>query len=311
MIRRQLGAACARLGAPALFTLHGDSARLQPILVDFSSGIGCGLEGVGADELQSQEDAIIWYRRSFFREGYALALAARTAFLNTGSPETRNRARTPFRMMHYTGYGFWNGCAETLPLPRLAESGAMWANVDDYAMFYPFLVGGRSFGRVIRAGAVTVELIRSYEREATPALMEAAWHGLGRGFWFREPGRPEQLLDLLAVYPPARDALLIGLGFAMTYTQISTPAVVLQTLRSMPADMALNLRIGGGIALAALVHEIPEEGTRIHASYDATELGSHFADAIEAERVTPRDKDWYERFNANLARIRDARPLAV
>lgn len=301
MIRRILGETIARTGAPFLFAFGGDAARLDGILVDFSKGIGCGLEGVSGEHLETFERAIVWNRRSFFREGYAFALAALAALRGRGNAEAHNRGIEPFRMMHYTGYGFWNGCAETLPLPVLTENAADWTDVEDYPLFYPFYVGGRSFGRLVRAKSVTAELVRSFEKEATPALVQAAWHGAGRALWFRAAGQPEKLVEMLNVYGPAAQPMLIGLGFAMTYTQIATPENALQSLRSMPQPMQHDLHVGGGVALAALIHEMTTEEGRIHSLYGATELGPHLADALEAERITPRNADWYAAFNANMA----------
>jgi hypothetical protein len=213
--------------------------------------------------------------------------------------------------MHYTGYGFWNGCAETLPAPVLTEDAAAWTGVDDYPLLYPFLVGGRSFGRLVRAKTITSDLIRSYERERQPMLVDAAWHGAGRALWFRAPGEPDALLQMLHAYAPAVPAMTIGLGFAMTYTQIATPDRALQALRSMPAPLQHELRSGAGIALAALIHEMSSEEDRIHSLYRGTELAPFLADALEAERVTPKDANWYAAFNDNLARAqRLDRPAA-
>ena len=308
MIRRKLGQWLSRTGAPVLFAFDSNISIFDGILDDFCHGIGCGLEGISSDELSRIEREVVWHRRSFFREGYAFALAGLTR--RRGNPERRNRGIAPFRMMHYTGYGFWNGCVAGAL--RVREHADVWTGVSDYPRFYPFLVGGRSFGQVVRAKAVTHALIRSFEGEAQPSLTEAAWHGVGRALWFRSASRPDILAEVLGLYPPAAKPMSLGLGFAMTYTQLSSPASVAQSIRSMPLGLRHDLRVGGGVALAALAFEMPEQEDRVRTLFQSGELGPYLEDAVAAEQRSGADGNWYATFNRELARapIRTETPVA-
>src|SRR6185437_7065837 len=106
---------------------------------------------------------------------------------------------------------------------------------------HPFIVGGRSFALVARTKTITRELLAGFERERTPSLTEAAWHGCGRGVWFRGAAQPDVLTNFLTIYPPATAAMALGLGVAMCFTQIATPAAVTQSIDSMPARFREDL----------------------------------------------------------------------
>src|SRR5205823_1103234 len=117
------------------------------------------------------------------------------------------------------------------------------------------------------ARRITRELLASFEGESTPALTEAAWHGCGRGIWFRAAAVPETLIDYLMMYPPATKAMTVGLGVAMTFTQIAAPDVVLRSIESMPDRFREDLLVGAGVALATLIHENPREEPRVRSLY--------------------------------------------
>src|SRR5262249_28680202 len=146
-------------GTPLFFHPGGRTEILSPIFESFARGIGCGVEGVTADTLLAQQNAVAWDRRVFFREGYGFGICAGEAMMSGKSnPEKRNRAGSDYRMMHYTGYGFWNGFAQTLGMRGVPEDAAAWADVADYRRLHPFIVGGRSFAHVARTKTITREL---------------------------------------------------------------------------------------------------------------------------------------------------------
>jgi hypothetical protein len=185
MVRRSLARTFVRTGTPLLFHPGGRTEILAPIFEAFARGIGCGVEGVSGDELRREQDLVDWDRRVFFREGYGFGICSVHAMTrHATNPESRNRGGSDYRIMHYTGYGFWNGVASTLGLRGVPEEASAWADVPDYNRLHPFIVGGRSFALIARTKTVTPELIASFERESSPpSLIEAAWHGCGRGIW--------------------------------------------------------------------------------------------------------------------------------
>jgi Protein of unknown function (DUF1702) len=302
VLRRWLAQAGVQAGTPWLFHAGGDVAILQPIFRAFARGIGCGVEGVSSDGLQRQQERVEWDRRPFFREGYGFGLCAAEAMTRGGNPDVRTRGGAAYRMMQYTGYGFWNGFAATLGLRRISEDAAAWADVADYPQLHPFIVGGRSFAGVARAARVTRELLESFEHEATPTLTAAAWHGCGRGLWFRAAAAPDALVGLLTTYPPATTALTLGLGVAMSFTQIASPAAVVRSIESMPERFHEHLRRGASIALAAMVHDDPGEERRIRSLHAAT-LGSYLDDTMAATEHLAVDRDWYGAFVDRLVPV--------
>jgi hypothetical protein len=179
--------------------------------------------------------------------------------------------------------------------------------VADYDRFYPFLVGGRSFARALRARAVTPEFLKRFESEATAIFTEAAWHGVGRALWFRSAANPKSLTEALLAYPPATTALTFGLGVAMTFTQIATPAAVARSMASMPERFRANLMIGGSLTLLAMINESPGEEHRIR-SLHAGGLVSRLDAAVAAMAGLPFDADWYAAFLDRLTHASSSVP---
>ena len=277
-----------------MFHRDVDSHLLDPIFTDFGKGFGCGLERLSSEDLLRHQEHVSWERRNFFREGYAFGLSARHVIgRHAGNPERWNSERGTYRIMHYTGYGFFNGCAESLGMTRLPEDADSWRDVADYAKFRPFLSGGRSFGRMVRSRVVTRDLLRSFEHEETRLLTEAAWHGCGRAFWFRAPAAPEALCRLLELYPPATDCITWGLGVAMTLTQIANPDAVERSLQSMPERFQPTLMRGSGIALAAMVHENPDQEQRVRSLYAGRSWYPMLDAAIAAFEASTDDAQVY------------------
>ena len=301
MLRRTLVSALIRHGTPVLFHPGGRTDILAPIFDAFARGIGGGVEGVSAAELRRQQDAVEWDRRVFFREGYGFGLFATHALTgHSSNAERRNRDTSGYRIMHYTGYGFWNGVAATLKLRRIPEDPSAWTDVPDFTRLSPFMVGGRAFGLVARVRTVTPEVLAAFEGESSRPLTEAGWHGCGRGIWFRAAATPHRLLDYLSIYPPASASMTFGLGVAMCFTQIATPDAVLRSIESMPARLHDDLLTGAAVALATQIHEDDREEPRLRSLYGGA-LGARLDDVLAAVRDVPDDRTWYASFLDRLA----------
>lgn len=300
MLRRHLARTFVRAGTPLFFHAGGRTEILAPIFDAFSRGIGCGVEGVSTADLLRQQETVSWDRRVFFREGYAFGLSA-VEGLRSGAthPEKRNRGGADYRIMHYTGYGFWNGFARTFGLRGVPEDPAVWTDVPDFTRLHPFIVGGRAFALVARSRRMTRDLVASFERERSPSLTEAAWHGCGRGIWFRAAAQPDTLADLLTMYPPATVAMTVGLGVAMAFTQLATPAAVMQSIQSMPGRFRADLTLGAGVALATSMHDQPREEARIRSLFTGA-LGASRDAVVAAVLDFSDDASWYSTLRARL-----------
>jgi hypothetical protein len=285
---------------------RGTSVRLlDGIVVDFKRGIVCGVMDVAADVLAREEAATGWDRRDFFREGYALGLAALHALtLSRGNPEARNQAPYSFRIMHYTGYGFWNAFAKKARLPRIPNQPSSWAGVPDYTHFRPFITGGEAFGRLVLTRKVTPRFLSDFEARDDPVSTLAAWHGCGRALWFRWTGDVGVLMSLLYAYPPATVSLAVGLGMAITFTQIAYPNAVGATIGCFSAGLRRYLATGAGVALAGMVTDNPAERARVFALYGGPLHADFEAALVAAERARVQTEtapeNWYAAFFERL-----------
>jgi hypothetical protein len=286
-----------------------DARILDSIVVDFKRGILCGTAGMPAEILTEHEAATAWERRDFFREGYALGLAALHALtFSRGNPERRNRHPHNFRIMHYTGYGVWNAFAGMVGLPRISNDPNCWLDVPDFARYRLFMAGGDAYGKVVMKRCITAKFFQNFERTTDRTATQAAWHGCGRALWFCWTGDTHALVSLLRLYPPATSALAMGLGTAITFTQIGAPDRVQASIHGFPTFFHDLLAQGSGMALGGMIVENPAVSDRVYALYSGDlrrRLDETLQAAEEARIATLSSPErWYGTFFTQLERIR-------
>lgn len=277
------------------------------LMTHFEQGILNGIRQAPGDEVLADQARVPWSYRDFYREGYALGLAAIHACrFARGNPDRRH-ALADFRIMHFTGYGFYVAIAEQYRLPRISLTADRWRGVPDYDRFHPFLTGGYTFGKTAFAPELDARFFRRFEDPAPyPAHAQAAWHGCGRALWFRFTHNLPRLIETLEAYPPARRHLTYGLGMAMTFTQIAEPRQVNADIESFPPEYRELLRRGAGTALAGMLKDHPASATEVHRLYPG-ELGTYLARGMAAgEAAASAGGDWYPTYFALLDAACDA-----
>jgi hypothetical protein len=244
-----------------------DAARekTRDILGAFVRGARLSLRRVAPTAVHAEAARTPWYRRSFFWEGVAFGTAGRNC-ARLGRPTPEPADPTPYRAMHYTGYGVWNGLARLYWMPGVPLIPSHWDAVPDYARFSPLIAGGISFALIASAGRLDRGLL---PREPPPlgiaaeVWTTATWHGCGRALWFLYMDNFPRLQQALDEHAEHRDALLEGLGIAISYTNSDSYDGVLERIRSFaPSDRPGLLR-GSGICLNALVEDDPGNRERI------------------------------------------------
>jgi hypothetical protein len=170
------------------------------------------------------------------------------------------------------------------------------------------MTGGDAFGQLVLKRHITSTFLRSFERLSGPAAIEAAWHGCGRASWFRWTGGTEALVALLQSYPPATTAIALGLGMAITFTQIGAPDRVQASILDFPPTFHDLLTQGAGVALAGMVVENPRESERVYTLYtgDLRRRVDEALEAAEEARIATLSapERWYGSFFARLEAIR-------
>lgn len=266
--------------------------NIQNTLFSLQQGIKDGIHERSAEEIIARQQQFPWYKQLFYREGYAMGLAfLHVIKLRPGNPDKRHNL-PQFRIMHYTGYGFYNGIAKFSRKVSFASS--YWQGIDDYDEFYPFLIGGETFGKTIARQKWDRGFVKLFDiKHRYSFYREAAWHGCGRSLWFKFNHDIDALVKALELYPPATQELLLGVGVAITFTQIAEPQKVLQDIQRFPEKYHHGLKEGAGISLATMTFEHPVVTEKLKKLY-CNELQPYFANALHWGETLPFDHNWYE-----------------
>jgi hypothetical protein len=281
--------------------------RTREILDTFRRGAQAALHGASNDQLRERGAAIALHRRPFYWEGVSFGEAALDC---TGyrPPSVQRVLRPHYRVMHYTGYGVWNGFACRSRLRQVPITPDHWAAVDDYVSLSPLIAGGTAFALVASAGRLDLpSLPPDLAETADAAAATAFWHGCGRALWFLCMENPVAVTRVVHPHPLVRAPLLEGVGVAIAYTNSESATAVMRWIRSFPpADRSPLLR-GAGLALAALVEDDADNGPRV-AAIEIEELRQASTLAGWAARQAPATSAWYSEM-MHLARERS--PLVV
>jgi hypothetical protein len=273
-----------------------DAARekTRDILGAFVRGARLALRRATPATVQAEAARTPWYRRSFFWEGVAFGTAGRNC-ARLGPPRREPAELTGYRAMHYTGYGVWNGLARLYWMPGVPLNPSHWAAVPDYARLSPLIAGGISFALVASAGRLERSLLPA--EPPPPGIADevwttATWHGCGRALWFLYMDNFAGLRQALDDHGEHRDALLEGLGIAISYTNSDSYEGVLERIRSFaPSDQPGLLR-GSGICLNALAEDDAENRERV-AAITLKELAAARDLCASASRNATPGEPWY------------------
>ncbi len=227
-------------------------AELRVIIQAFFAAHHGTLRGWDSDALMEAAQSLPWNIRLFFWEGHAFGCAMRSAMgLTREHPLDQNRA-PGYRYMLYTGTGFYNGMALAYGLPRVDMTAPRWAEEADRFSGTALELGGQTFGVGLRFPDPRVALSRvtGLGGDAVGLAM-----GLGRVLWFHYAHRFDRLEAVMLRHPELAEELALGLGVAMTYTQLAWPERVVASIEAMSEPHRPWLRRGARLALAAGLRE--------------------------------------------------------
>lgn len=224
-------------------------ARFREVFGCVRDGGVLGLQGCPEHELLARAAALPWHLRPFFHEGHAIGHAGRVACSwRRRNPEAAfdSAANRPIRFL---SYGYWVAIAERYPLPSWPIDGARWRDEPQHPRYRRLMLNGLGFARVLLHGRFDAGLAQRIARDVAPDDRPALWHGVGRVLWFLHLGNPAALARLLERHADLAEALAVGIGVAVCFTQVTDLALVQATLDALPARLRPWLCSGAGIAL--------------------------------------------------------------
>lgn len=271
------------------------SNSTEEALSCFKQGIKNGIYEVNADIVKKEQQEVPRDMQIFYREGYAFGLACIHAlFFSSKNPDKRNHC-AGFRIMHFTGYGFFKGIADLHYLPNISLLKKNWQNVADFNYLSPFLIGGESFAKTLYCKDWNYNFVESWRKTTTyPFYTEAAWHGCGRCLWFNFNQNYKKLIFALQVHSEATQDLCFGLGIAIAFTQILQPKKVISDIQEFPKHLQADLKKGAGISLASIIEEDSTFLLEIKKLYTNTLLEPYWQEAFKANYNIKKDKDKYQ-----------------
>ncbi len=226
------------------------SARtMREVVESFSEGASCALRA--PDRAESAAQTIAWNRREFFWEGVGFGQAVRHSFsFRSGTPDRFTGATKNYRLMYYTGYGFWKGVASAYHLPSFSIDPRRWEGVADFHRYAPLIAGGISFGLIMAKRRFDERVLAK-----VPVLNLDSWrvgtlHGCGRALWFLYMNDFKALEAAVRAHPRYAEDLLEGLGIAIAFTQMGEADRIIPCIESLPEDLRGPVLRGSGVALA-------------------------------------------------------------
>jgi hypothetical protein len=233
----------------------GDAENVAEILKYFKLGAGTGLRADDAGTARALEAEVPWTRRLFYWEGHGLGVCGRHACLFAGGNPLPRFCAPGYRLMFWTGLGFWNGVAS--PFPAVSVAPERWADVPEFEGEYSLLLGGSGFSTTTAAGRVDPEALSRLPGIRDDHDLRGVYRGVGRALWFLFMHNPERLHEILAQHPQHARPIREGLGIAITYTQLATPDRVFRDFAALPSEHWTDLVSGARVAMAGLLMEDP------------------------------------------------------
>lgn len=225
------------------------SARnTREVIESFSEGASCALRAPARAESAAQ--TIAWNRREFFWEGVGFGQAVRHSFsLRSGTPDRYTTVKR-YRLMYYTGYGFWKGVAAAYHLPSFSIEPRRWQAVDDFRRYAPLIAGGISFGLILSKRRFDERLLAKVPMMDLDSWRVGVLHGCGRALWFLHMNDFVALEKVVRAHARYAEDLLEGLGIAIAFTQMAEAQRIIPCIDAFPGDLRGPVLRGASVALA-------------------------------------------------------------
>ncbi len=286
------------------FQEPGSAETTDKVLQAFGDGASLGLRNAAAARVRQTADALPWHAKAFYYEGHAMGVAGRSAMrLQRYQPE-RIFDSADFRVMRFVGYGFWNGAGTRYPAPRLRSDDSYWIDCPWYPKYRPLIYNGFGFATVMFRGILDDQARKAIEALPGAEEREAAYHGVGRVLWFLYMNNFQALRTVLDAHPEQAEALGLGLGLAMGFTQASAPDRILQAVDHFRGTQREYLLRGVGIALEVHSSNSDEGRFHIESAIDG-ELRRRYEQACQASTAAGNGAAWYTQYHG-LTRIEAA-----
>jgi hypothetical protein len=268
----------------------------REIMDTFAEGCACGLREEPLAKFQEALKSRFWHQRSYYCEGHAMGLAARSAIgRRPYNPDVFYHGDS-FLAARLIGYGFWNGVASRYRLPALHSGTAYWRDVPRWEELRPLIANGASYGRILARGRFDAGEIMRIRETAGAEDCEAALHGAGRVLWLLYMYNFDALRTHLEACGEQRQAVALGLGFAIGFMHAREAQEIPAMLNEFGQEGHAVAR-GAGIALA--LHTCNDTESCLEVSAQLTgALQSPVAAARQAAESAGTGEGWYGRFCA-------------
>jgi len=262
-------------------------AVTREIMDTFAEGCALALREEPWAKFEKALDSQPWYQRSYYCEGHAMGLAARSAIGRRPESPDAFYPGDSFLAARLIGYGFWNGVASRYRLPALRDDSDYWCNVPRWKELRALIANGASYSRILARGRFNAEELRREDDIA-------ALHGAGRVLWLLYMYNFDALRAHLQACGEQREAVALGLGFAIGFIHAREAREIPAMLNEFGPHEQTVAR-GAGIALA--LHTWNEAESRREVSGQLTgALQASVTAALQAAESAGSGEGWYRRF---------------
>ena len=280
-----------RLGL--LVSSSEDVERVNGILASFVGGFNAMITRPSTSAVQAFCDRLSSIYRPFAQEGLAMGYAPRHLFhYDPAQFENRVVKRRPeYRYLHYVGLGFWSGMRDHSPrrLARIVEGLDplhRYLCYDGYGFKYAFFDY-----RANPQALAKLERLEGYARNA-------AFQGVGRGFWFLYVDRPDVLIEHANRFGEYAKDIAAGAGLAAVFVYPDRLESARTLAGEMPAEWHDHFHLGMCFGLKARsindVDQFERDTAGLNASVREAVLASvRECDRVELQVRAEADQDGY------------------
>jgi hypothetical protein len=257
-----------------------DVQRVDTILASFASGFNAMLTRPTAEAVRSFCASLPPLYRPFAEEGQAMGYLPRK--LGGFAPadfETNIVKRQPeFRYLYYVGLGFWAGM-RNYSVQRLRRM------VDGLDPLYGNLCfDGYGFQRAFFHYPKNPQALRKLD-ELQGYDRSAAYHGVGRAFWFLYMARPEVMVSKMASLGSCAADVAAGVGLAAVFVNPDRLASAQSLAREMPEAWQPSFHLGMCFGLKARSINDNDEFQTNLAGQDESLRDAALASIRECDRI--------------------------
>lgn len=257
----------------------------------FADGCASALRGDPAPKFESAMQSLAWHQRSYFCEGHAMGLAARSAMKRRPVNPDSFYAGESYAVARLIGYGFWNGIASRYPVPALRSDSGYWKNLRRWEELRPLLANGESYASMLVRGRFDRSDLAAIG--GSPEDRMAALHGAGRVLWLLYMYNYRALREHLEACGADRDAVAVGLGFAAGFINARDAREIPKVLDEFGAARPAAAR-GAGIGLALHTCNDAESCREVRRQLSG-ELLEIAEGALQAAKSAGAGAGWYGR----------------